>query len=102
MSRLTQKDDQGNWSLRGVKWEQLHVGQTITQEVSEKLYGALWKLMEYEDTRLEPEEIEELRERNQKQKMSKPNPNAYCCPECGESLNPMWSNCPWCGQHVED
>ncbi|SCH84569.1 Uncharacterised protein [uncultured Clostridium sp.] len=55
--RLTQKDDQGNWSLRGVKWEQLHVGQIITQEVSEKLYGALWKLMEYEDTGLTPEEI---------------------------------------------
>ncbi|EHF00007.1 DUF551 domain-containing protein [Enterocloster citroniae] len=54
--RLTQKDDQGNWSLRGVKWEQLHVGQTITQEVSEKLYGALWKLMEYEGT----DQIEEL------------------------------------------
>ena len=60
--RLTQKDDQGNWSLRGVKWEQLHVGQTITQEVSEKLYGALWKLMEYEGTGLTPDQIENLLE----------------------------------------
>ena len=60
MSRLTQKDDQGNWCLRGVKWEQLHIGQEITQEVSEKLYGALWKLMEYEDTGLTPEQITDL------------------------------------------
>ena len=24
MYRLTEKDEQGNWSLKGVKWEQLH------------------------------------------------------------------------------
>lgn len=59
MARLTQKDAQGNWCLRGVKWAQLHVGQEITREVSEKLYGALWKLMEYEDTGLTPEEVME-------------------------------------------
>lgn len=59
-------------------------------------------LKKYEDTGLMPEEIEELKEKNCKQKMSKPNPNVYCCPECGEVLNPMWSNCPWCGQHVTD
>ena len=57
MARLTQKDDHGNWCLRGVKWAQLHVGQEITREVSEKLYEALWKLMEYEDTGLTPEEV---------------------------------------------
>ena len=59
MARLPQKDAQGNWCLRGVKWAQRHVGQEITQEVSEKLYGALWKLMEYEDTGLTPEEVME-------------------------------------------
>ncbi|WP_302326307.1 hypothetical protein [Enterocloster lavalensis] len=60
MCRLTQKDDQGNWCLKGLPWEQLHVGQVITTEVSEKLYGALWKLMEYEDTGLSPEAVEKL------------------------------------------
>ena len=60
MSRLTQKDEQGNWCLRGLPWAQLHVGQVITTEVSEKLYGALWKLMEYEDTGLSPEAVEKL------------------------------------------
>lgn len=33
MYRLTEKDNQGNWSLKGVKWEQLHEGTTITGEL---------------------------------------------------------------------
>ena len=45
MERLTQKDEQGNWSLRGVPSEQLHEGQIITKDLYERLYGALWKLM---------------------------------------------------------
>ena len=60
MNRLTQKDDQGNWSLRGVKWEQLYAGQIINCKVYELLYGAIWKLMEYEDTGLTPDRIQEL------------------------------------------
>lgn len=58
--RLTNKDDQGNWCLKGLEWEQLHAGQVITRNVWEKLYGALWKLMEYEGTGLTPERIKEL------------------------------------------
>ena len=64
MKRLTQKDEQGNWCLKGVSWEQLHEGQVITKPLRERLYGALWKLMEYEDTGLTPEEIERLKERH--------------------------------------
>lgn len=60
MNRLTEKDDQGNWHLKGVRWEQLHEGQVITGELREKLYGALWKLMEYEDTGVDSEEVERL------------------------------------------
>lgn len=62
MSRLMQKDEQGNWCLKGLEWEQLHVGQVITPFMYEKLYGELWNLMEYEDTGLTPECIEELNE----------------------------------------
>lgn len=62
MDRLTQKDDQGNWSLKGVPWMQLYVGVPMAREVHEKLYGALWKLMEYEDTGLDPEEVERMQE----------------------------------------
>ena len=73
MKRLTQKDEQGNWCLKGVPWEQLHEGQVITKPLRERLYGALWKLMEYEDTGLTPEEAEELDsfERSQVGKMLK-------------------------------
>ena len=62
MERLTQKDEQGNWSLKAVPWESLREGQVITKELWERLYGALWKLMEYEDTGLSPEEVEQLKE----------------------------------------
>lgn len=55
--RLTEKDEQGNWMLKGVPWKSLHEGQIITKGMWERLYGALWKLMEYEDTGLSPEDI---------------------------------------------
>ena len=41
---------------------QLYVGVPMTREVNEKLYGALWKLMEYESTGLDPEEVERMKE----------------------------------------
>ena len=47
MGRLIEKDDQGNWCFKGVRWEQLRAGQAITKEVSERLYGALCKLKDY-------------------------------------------------------
>lgn len=45
MNRLAEKDDLGNWSLKGVKWEHLYKGAIITEE----LHDELRKLMEYED-----------------------------------------------------
>ncbi len=60
MQRLTEKDDQGNWCLKGVKWEQLRAGQVITKDVAEKIYGALFKLMAYEDTGVHPDAVERL------------------------------------------
>ena len=60
MGKLTQWDDQGNWCLKGVKWDQLRVGSTITKDVAEKLYGALCKLRDYENTDLSPEEVDRV------------------------------------------
>lgn len=60
MGKLTQRDDQGNWCLKGVKWEQLRAGSVITKNVAEKLYGALCKLRDYENTDLSPEEVERV------------------------------------------
>lgn len=59
-SRLTQKNEQGNWCLKGLNWNDLRDGKTITKEMRDLLYGALWKLMKYEDTGYTPEQIREF------------------------------------------
>lgn len=63
MKRLTQKDEQGNWCIRGLPWKDIYLGAVITRNTYERIYGASWKLMEYEDTGLTPEQINALRER---------------------------------------
>jgi len=60
MANLIEKDNLGNWGVKGLPWKNLHVGQVITHEVYEKLYGCLWKLMEYEAIGLTPEQVEKL------------------------------------------
>ena len=62
MQRLTEKDAQGNWCLKGVRWEQLRAGQVLTRDVAERLYGALSKLRDYEDTGTSPDDIENVLE----------------------------------------
>jgi len=62
MANLIESDNLGNWGVKGLPWNKLYVGQPITQEVHEKLYGCLWKLMEYESTGLSPEQVEKLME----------------------------------------
>lgn len=64
MIRLTNHDDQGNWSLKGVKWENLYEGAVIDKKTYERLYAALWRLKDYEDTGLNPDRLEELKEEN--------------------------------------
>ena len=62
MSNLIEKDEQGNWVLKGVPWKMLYTGVLMTKDVQDRLYGALWKLMEYEDTGLSPEEVELMKD----------------------------------------
>lgn len=59
--RLTVKDSQGYWSLKGVLWESLCEGQVITKNVQQRLTGALCKLKDYEDIGYSPENVEHLR-----------------------------------------
>lgn len=66
MNRLTEKYNQGSWGLKGICWEQLYEGQVITGEMCGKLHGALWKLMEYENTGMTPEEVEKLHDEQDK------------------------------------
>lgn len=57
---LTRKDKQGNWMVNGVKWDELRPGNVISEEMSVALYGALLKLKDYEDTGLEPGEVDDM------------------------------------------
>ena len=65
--RLTEKKDSGSWCLRDVPCDQLKPGVVITKKIWEKLYGALWKLKDYEDTGLSPEEVTALNAETQKE-----------------------------------
>ena len=67
MGRLTEKELSGNWKLKGVEWDQLHAGFVITEEVCRKLYGALYKLKDYEDTGLSPADVERVNDFSQNQ-----------------------------------
>ncbi len=62
MTRLTEKKDSGSWCLRDVPWSDLKPGVVLTQKTWEKLYGALWKLKDYEDSGLSPEQIEIMKD----------------------------------------
>jgi hypothetical protein len=61
MGRLTDKDDCGNWCLKGVQWAKLHVNAVMDKGTSELLYGALCKLLRYEETGMDPNEVEKLK-----------------------------------------
>ena len=63
MGKLIERDDLGNWGVKGLPWNQLHIGCVISKEIHDKLYGCLWKLMEYESTGLAPQQVEKLQEK---------------------------------------
>ena len=64
---LTEKRDNGSWKLKGVDWKQIAPGAVITKKTWEKLYGALWKLKDYEKTGLSPDQVSELQDETQEQ-----------------------------------
>ena len=65
--RLTEVKKNGEWTLKGVQWEELCVGKVITEELRQKLYGALCKLKDYENTGLSPEEVERVNDFSESQ-----------------------------------
>ena len=60
MNKLIEKDDCGNWSLKGVRWSNLMPGALITKDTYEKVYAVLCKLMDYEDTDHTPTTIRDI------------------------------------------
>lgn len=65
--RLIEVKKNGEWALKGVKWKKLCTGKKITLKVREKLYGALCKLRDYENTGLSPEEVERVNDFSESQ-----------------------------------
>lgn len=60
MERLIQTDDLGNWSLKGVSWKELYSGNETTN-TEERIYAALCKLKDYEESGLTPEQLQSLK-----------------------------------------
>lgn len=63
MGRMTEKDASGRWQVKGLPWESLQEGQTITREASQILYGCLCRLKDYEGCGMGPCQLEGWHER---------------------------------------
>lgn len=68
MKRLTESDEQGNFWLKDVPWKFLYAGKIITIDTSEKIYGALCKLKDYEETGLTPDQVQRLKKLDTRKK----------------------------------
>ena len=116
MGRLTRKDNQGNWHLREVPWERIRAGAELDKATADRIYGALCKLMAYEDTGLDPEQVWELAERDRAVKpktdiLDKPvqigkitfreGTSVHHCPNCGRLISRSNRFCINCGQRIE-
>lgn len=62
---LIEKDECGNWEVKGLPWEKLREGHVLTKEDREKLYGCLCKLKDYESTGLYPDQVERIQEKKE-------------------------------------
>ena len=67
MRRLTQRDDQGNLTLKGIRLDQLRAGSTITKDVEQVICEAMHKLNGYELVGEVYEPMEKLVEINKEQ-----------------------------------
>ena len=56
MSRLTVKEPSGKWFIRGVDFQQL----------PPTVYGALCKLLDYEETGLDPDEVDRMKDASER------------------------------------
>lgn len=96
MDRLTQTSNKG-----GVAFT-FDLDITCEPKEARKILRLAEKMKLYEDLGT-VEELQELKERATPMKISKPLPNMYECPWCGETqwINPIIEYCPWCGQKLD-
>ena len=104
MRRLTEQDEQGNWCVKGLPWKDTYVGQVITENTNQKIYGALSKLKDYENSGLDPEEACRLKERDTAKKLEQNifDEDSMTC-ICGSDIDKDegYRFCPWCGQRLD-
>ena len=114
MGRLTEQNEQGNWCVKGLPWKDTDVGQVITKNTDQKIYGALCKLKDYEDSGLDPEEAYWLKEKDTAKKPDYEGDgydnegniiyDTWICPCCRTSYEVDYDRylyCPKCGQKIE-
>lgn len=104
MGRLTEQDEQGNWCVKGLRWKDTYVGQIITENTNEKMYGALFKLKDYEESGLDPEEAYRLKERDTAKKLEQnmfDEDSMTCICESDIDKADGYRFCPWCGQRLD-
>lgn len=110
MGRLTEKDDQGNWCIRGLPWKNLYPGIVITENTYERIYAVAKKLLDYEDTGL-TREVAELRERDTAKEPEEIRDafgdGRLICPNCRNSVINYFNRsrpprfCMICGQRLQ-
>lgn len=81
-NRLTEQDECGNWNLKGVKWSDLYAGSMVTRGISDRLYGALAKLHDYEETELMPDQIEDLKSESYARAQKNTSPDIRGAADC--------------------
>lgn len=57
MANLIEKDSCGHWELKDVPWYDLMIGAIISKDTHDRVYAALCKLKDYEQTGLSPEQV---------------------------------------------
>lgn len=90
MERLTERDDKGNLLFNG---KQVYAGD---------FYEAASCLEEYEDTGLDPEQMQELKDRDTAKAPEVFDGHWYKCPTCGMYAGGVKGNfCHRCGQRLK-
>ena len=100
MSRVTFREPSGRWGVKGISWA----------EIPDRLYGALYKLKDYEDTGISPAQVRTLTDDVSLAVWTwedKEN-NIWKCGHCGrlhrfEADGPVengFACCPYCGNAI--